>query len=271
MREIGVEEAKKRLVEIAKYLDELCEKNGLTMFMAAGTLLGAVRHKGFIPWDDDIDVFLTRPDYDRLIEICRADNDGRYKLMAHELDENYLYTFAKMTDSETVLIEKGGYAGVEMGLYVDIFPLDGLGNDVATAKEHMKKAQKLINLNLSLLVKPWRKEVPFVKNAAIAALKAVAKLYGKNRIHKDLSDLLHALPYQESALVGGFCDQTSDSRILPKEIFSSAERLPFEDVSFNAPVGWDEYLTRFFGDYMTPPPPEKRVFTHGYELYDKKS
>ena len=163
MREINVDEAKKRLVEIAKYLDELCQKNGLTMYMAAGTLLGAVRHKGFIPWDDDIDVFLTRPDYDRLIEICRADNGGRYRLFAHELDENYLYTFAKMVDSDTLLIEKGGDAGVEMGLYVDIFPLDGLGNDINTAKAHMKKAQKLINLNLSLLVRPWRKEVSFVK------------------------------------------------------------------------------------------------------------
>ena len=271
MREIGIDEAKKLLVEAAKHLDELCEKNGLTMYLAAGSLLGAVRHKGFIPWDDDIDVFMTRPDYDRLVEICRADNNGRYKLLAHELDKNYLYTFGKMVDTRTLLIEKGGDAGVEMGLFIDIFPLDGLGNDVETAKKHMKKVQKLINLNLSFLVKPWRKEVPFLKNAAIAACRVLATVYGKERIHKKLYESLHSLPYEDSALVGGFCDQTSDSRIWPKEIFFGKERLPFEDTSFYAPSGWDEYLTRFFGDYMTPPPPEKQVLTHGYELYDKDS
>ncbi|MCX4362008.1 MAG: LicD family protein [Clostridia bacterium] len=271
MREIHIEEMKSRLLSIAEYLDKICQENGLTLFMSGGTLLGAVRHKGYIPWDDDIDMYLSRPEYDKLIEIFRAQgNSGRYKLLSHELDNNYLYPFAKLIDTQTVLIESGGYAGVGMGLFVDIFPVDGLGNSVEQAKKHMKKCNKWITLNLSLLVKPWRKNRSFAKNFAIACLRVIAKMYGAKKIHKKLRAIVMSLPYEESEYVGEFIDEIGDKRImLKKEMFEDYEMMDFENLKLKAPKNWDKFLKQYYGDYMQLPPEEKRVLTHGYELYDK--
>lgn len=273
MRTIQIDEMKQRLLSIAEYLDKLCEENGMNLFMSGGTLLGAVRHKGFIPWDDDIDMYLSRPDYDRLIEIFRQQgNNGKYKLLAHELDDKYLYGFAKLIDTDTLLIEKGGDAGVEMGLFLDIFPIDGLGDDIKFAKKHMKKINKYIILNLSLLVKPWRKEVSFAKNFTIACLRVLAKMYGANRLHKKLSEIVHSVPYETSKYVGEFIDEIGDKRIMLKnEMYDDYVLMDFENIKLKAPKNWDKWLTQFYGDYMKLPPVEKRVLTHGYELYDKTS
>lgn len=273
MRTIQIDEMKQRLLGIAEYLDKLCEENGMNLFMSGGTLLGAVRHKGFIPWDDDIDMYLSRPDYDRLIEIFRQQgNNGKYKLLAHELDDKYLYGFAKLIDTDTLLIEKGGDAGVEMGLFLDIFPIDGLGDDIKFAKKHMKKLNKYIILNLSLLVKPWRKEVSFAKNFAIACVRVLAKMYGANRLHKKLSKIVHSVPYETSKYVGEFIDEIGDKRIMLKnEMYDDYELMDFENIKLKAPKNWDKWLTQFYGDYMKLPPVEKRVLTHGFELYDKTS
>lgn len=271
MREIFIEEMRDRLVSMADYIDRLCQENGLTLFMSGGTLLGAVRHKGFIPWDDDIDMYLSRPEYDKLIEIFKEQgNNGRYKLLSHEIDNEYLYPFAKLIDTETLLIEAEGYAGVEMGLFVDIFPIDGLGNSVKQAKRHMKKCNKWITLNLSLLVKPWRKNKSFFKNFAIACLRAIAKLYGPKNIHKKMRKVVRSLPYDDSEYVGEFIDEIGDKRImLKKEMFEDFELMDFENIKLKAPKNWDKFLKQYYGNYMELPPEEKRVLTHGYQLFDK--
>ena len=273
MKTIGIEEMRRRLIAMTEFLDKLCDENGLTLFMTGGTLLGAVRHKGFIPWDDDIDMCLSRPDYDKLIEIFRQNgNNGRFKLLSHELDSNYIYTFSKLIDTQTVLIEAGGDAGTEMGLFVDIFPIDGLGDDIKTAKKHMKKCKKYITLNLALLVKPWRKNVSFIKNFAIACLRVVAKMYGANKLHKKLYALLRSLPYETSKYVGEFSDEIADKRIMLKsEMYEGYELMDFEDKKFKAHKNSDKWLAQFYGNYMQFPPKEKQVLTHGYELYDKTS
>ena len=271
MRKIEVSEMKKRLVEMVEYLDKLCDKNGLTLFMSGGTLLGAVRHKGFIPWDDDIDMYLTRPDYDKLIEIFRSNgNNGRYKLCSYELQKKYSYTFAKLIDTTTLLLEKNADCGEELGLFIDIFPVDGLGDSEETAKKQMKKLSKYITANYSLIVAPWRKGVSFVKNFAIACLRAAIKIYGVKRFHKKMSKIVHSLPYETSKYVGEYVDEIGDKRIMLKsDMYEDYEVMDFENIKLKAPKNWDKWLTQFYGDYMTLPPEEKRVLTHGYELYDK--
>ncbi len=271
MRKIEIDEMRQRLLSMAEYLQNICKENGLKMFLSGGTLLGAVRHKGFIPWDDDIDVHMPRPDYDRLIKIFREkENIGKYKLLSHELNDKYVYTFAKLVDDDTLLIEDDIYSGVDMGLYLDIFPIDGLGDDIATAEKQMKKMNKYLVMNYALLVKPWRKRCTFFKNFAIELMRCAVKIYGINRLHKKIRKLAKSLPYEQCEYVGEYIDQVGSNRIVRRsEIYGDSVDMQFEGLILPAPVGWDKYLTKFYGDYMQLPPEEKRVATHGYILYDR--
>lgn len=271
MREILPEEMKRRLVEMVADIDGICRENGINLYMSGGTLLGAVRHKGFIPWDDDIDMYVSRPDYEKLISIMQnRKGDSKFRLLSHETDKNYLYPFAKYMDTTTLLIEKGGYAGVETGLFVDIFPIDGLGQSVSQAKKQMRKVNPYIILNLSLLVKPWRKEVSFIKNLAIACVRLIAKTIGADYIHRKMIELVKKVPYDGSAYVGEFIDETGDKRIMLKdEMYNGYTEMEFENIKLKAPVNWDKWLTQFYGDYMKLPPEEERVLAHAYKLYQK--
>lgn len=270
MREIGMEEMKKRLVEMVKELDRICDENGLTLYMSGGTLLGAVRHKGFIPWDDDIDMYLTRPDYDKFIEIMRGKNAGsRYQLFAHELQKEYIYPFAKYIDTQTLLVEAGGYAGHQMGLFIDVFPVDGLGNSIKEAKKQMRKTNKYTVLNLARLVKPWRKNVSFIKNFAIACLRVISDMIGSDRLLAKLDKQVRKTPYATSKYVGEYVDEVGEKRItLKDEMYNGYVLLDFEWIKLKAPVNYEKWLTQFYGDYMKLPPEENRVKTHDYELYD---
>ncbi len=271
MRKIEIDEMRQRLLSMAEYLQNICKENGLKMFLSGGTLLGAVRHKGFIPWDDDIDVHMPRPDYDRLIKIFREkENIGKYKLLSHELNDKYVYTFAKLVDDDTLLIEDDIYSGVDMGLYLDIFPIDGLGDDIATAEKQMKKMNKYLVMNYALLVKPWRKKCTFFKNFAIELMRCAVKIYGINRLHKKIRKLAKSLPYEQCEYVGEYIDQVGSNRIVRRsEVYGDSVDMQFEGLKLPAPVGWDKYLTQFYGDYMQLPPEKKRVATHGYILYDR--
>ena len=271
MRKIEIDEMRQRLLSMAEYLQNICKENGLKMFLSGGTLLGAVRHKGFIPWDDDIDVHMPRPDYDRLIKIFKEkENIGKYKLLSHELNDKYVYTFAKLVDDDTLLIEDDIYSGVDMGLYLDIFPIDGLGDDIATAEKQMKKMNKYLVMNYALLVKPWRKKCTFFKNFAIELMRCAVKIYGINRLHKKIRKLAKSLPYEQCEYVGEYIDQVGSNRIVRRsEVYGDSVDMQFEGLKLPAPVGWDKYLTQFYGDYMQLPPEKKRVATHGYILYER--
>ena len=272
MRAISIDEAKKRLIEMMDELNIICEENGIDVSASGGTLLGAVRHKGFIPWDDDIDVYIPRPQYNKLIEIMKERNkSSRNILLCNELNEKYLYPFAKYIDTQTLLVEREGNSGVEMGLFIDVFPIDGLGDSIKEAKKQMQKLNKYIILNLSLLVIPWRENVSFYKNLAISIIRGIAKIVGPKWIHKQMHKVVAKLPYDTSKYVGEFADEVGEKRIcLKSEIYNEYVYLDFETIKIKAPKQWDKYLTQFYGDYMTLPPIEKRVLPHEYELYAKE-
>lgn len=266
MRKIEIDETREILLSLMDNIHAFCEKYGIKYYLAFGTLLGAVRHNGFIPWDDDIDIVMPRPDYDKFIELYSKEGDER--LLASNVDERYKYPFAKLCKKNTLLIEKGGNAGVEIGVYLDVFPLDALGNSEKDAKKIMRELLPFVNLNLSLLVKQWRKEVSFVKNFAIWNLHNIALIMGGHRkLLKKIDKIIRTYDYNESAYVGEVIDEIQYKRITDKRLYENRELHVFEGRQFYIPSGYDKILKNFYGDYMTPPPVDKRVLTHDFEAF----
>lgn len=266
MREIGVDEAKKMIVGVLDEFHDFCEKHSLKYVLAAGTLLGAVRHNGFIPWDDDIDVYMPRPDYEKLLKLYPA--DGENNLYEYNLNDKYMYPFAKIGKKGTLCVEKGGYSGVDLGIYIDIFPIDGLGNDLAEAKKTVRKVKRYVNMELSLLVEQWRKDVSFVKNFAIWVLHLLTKLYGGHKkVLMKMNKVLARKSYNESKYVGQIVEMPRLSKITERTIYESRQLHVFEKGSYYIPSDYDVILRNLYGDYMKLPPEEKRVYAHGYRAY----
>ncbi len=266
MRKIEIDEFKKILVEVMDDIHDFCEKHGIIYYLSGGTLLGAIRHNGIIPWDDDIDIHMPRPDYDRFMELYPK--EGKNVLLEHRLNEDYKYPYAKLYKKGTLIVEKGANVGVDIGIFVDIFPLDALGNSEKEAKKLMRKIYPYVNLNLSLLVEQWRENVSFVKNFAIWNLHNVALMMGGHKkLLKKINKIMRTYDYNESAYVGEFIDEVQYKRITDKKLLDVRYLHDFEGRQYYIPSGYDKILTDFYGDYMTPPPPEKQVLTHGLEAY----
>jgi lipopolysaccharide cholinephosphotransferase len=257
-------EVKATMVDILSDIHHWCETNGTRYYLAFGTLLGAVRHQGFIPWDDDIDIWMPRPDYDRFLKEYRHDH---FKAVWAGNTPDYPLDFAKVHDTRTVVVEEGGDGN--WGIFVDVFPLDGVPDETV-----WKKTLKQVSLVRHLVANqrftrkfPFSKKAGWKKNLSILAgriahpfLSLNALLLREDRIMKEHS----------YADCGHVCDYTDlKAQFFDKAIFSETAPLPFEGRSFLAPGQYDRCLTMLFGDYMTPPPPEKQVSYHGLEAFWK--
>ena len=270
MRKItDIKELRSILLSLASEVKKICEENNLRYYLSGGTLLGAVRHKGFIPWDDDIDMHMPRPDYEKFIEIYYKAG-GQNVLHAQELNPDYQYSFIKIAAKDTILYEKGAHCGVEMGVYIDIFPIDGLGDKIEDAHKIFRKIDLPIKLLMSYRVNKIRKHVSFAKNCLVIGASIVASFFGPKKLSKIIAETAKTYDFDKSKLVGSFIDEVGDNRIYEKELYEGQCELEFEGVMFSVPQGYKTILTKFYGDYMKLPPKEKQVFTHGYDAYIKE-
>ncbi len=271
MRELKLEEIKAILLNLLDEIDSICSENDLKYYLSGGTLLGAVRHKGFIPWDDDIDIHMPRPDYEKLIEIYRNKKGGNKLLCKEIFSDSYSYNFAKLVDTKTYLCEDNAILCEQMGVYLDIFPLDGLGKSKEEGEKIMKRCNKYIILALSCSVRKNRPNVSFVKNMAINFCYMVARLLGGHtRIYNKLMKIVKQNNYYESKFVGEFIDETGSNRINNIEEYEPSVVLDFEDRKCKVPKDYDLILKKFYGDYMQLPPEEKRVSHHDYKAYARE-
>ena len=266
MREIQFEEMKRIELNILIYFTEVCEENNLRYYLGGGTLLGAVRHKGFIPWDDDIDVMMPRPDFQKLLSL--SINNENYNIIKPGT-AGYYYNFAKLVDTRTILEEKGIKRIDGLGVYIDIFPLDGMPETPDARKKRFKELNSIRKrINNTCLLRPKFHRNPF------AYLNA-CRIYNSNK-NIDLSSLQKK--YLDSALKNSFDDSEfvfaaggayGARDIFPGKWFEKEIELQFENLSVKAFNGYDFYLTQLYGDYMTLPPEDKRVTPHHSIVYFK--
>ncbi len=263
MKKIGLEEIKEIELDILSYIADVCKENNLRYCLCGGTLLGAVRHKGFIPWDDDIDIYMPRPDYDKFAELL-SQKKGKYRILSAG-QENYYYNFAKVVDSETVLIEYGCLPLENMGVYVDIFPLEGMPSNEADRKKHFNKLDKLRKR-----INSYSKQKPKIRRNLVQYIKS-RYLYCANKksslleFQREYEKLVKKYNYDESVYVYATGGAYKEKDIFLKKIFSDYTGIIFENKEFNAPKECDVYLRQLYGNYMQLPPVENRISNHNYE------
>lgn len=274
MKLISLDEAKKIELDILIAFADFCDKTGLTYFLAYGSLIGAIRHKGFIPWDDDIDLNMKRADYDKLRATFNdAMKDTPYKLIdIYDKESNYSYV--KIVDTRTVKYEyRFNNLNDSLGIDLDIFPLSGCPTDLEEYRKWYKKLRRL-----------YRRH--FYKKMALSKmfdfkLKSFYHLFNMIRLGCLGSDVTKILKkaekmhsdylYEDCELVGSFESYfgTKEGCRWKKEWFEDTVLVDFEGYKFKAPKNYHEVLTTYFGDYMTPPPKEQQVTHHKNNMFWK--
>lgn len=269
MKEITLEELKSIELNVLAEIHKICMEQGLRYSLSGGTLLGAIRHGGFIPWDDDIDILMPRPDYDKLVEYCK-ENDTPFNLLCHETDSRYGYLFAKATAKNTVIEEDvGDLNGIKMGVYVDIFPIDGLAN---TYEEALKEF-KATKLNREMLVaRNWKK---FVRSKTRSwkyepirfAFFLASRFTTRQRLINKLQSKFRKNNFDKCDYVAAIFGLYREKEIIKKEVLDEFIDITFEGMTFRAIKRYDDYLSSVYGDYMQLPPEEKRVSHHSFKAY----
>lgn len=268
MKKISDEDVKNIEIEMLDYLNKVCLENNIKMFLGGGTLLGAVRHSGFIPWDDDIDVMLLRDDYSKLLDILKKKEDS-FKLINYDNCCGYYYPFAKLVNSNTILYENDLKYIDGIGIYIDIFPIDNLPNSKLKI-EYIFFKRKIYQSFINLLSnKNYISNSSGFKRFVKSILYHLFKRVNPNKVAAKYDNLL--LKYKDIVTDNVVCITGSYIRkeIMPKDYISDSIEVEFEGNNYLAPIGYKDYLTKHYGDYMKLPPEEKRVSNHNNDCYWK--
>lgn len=249
--------------------DEFCKKHNLKYSLAAGTMIGAVRHKGFIPWDDDIDLFMDRCEYEKLIRLVKEKqvlSDENYEFYIPDR-EGYIYPFIKIINNKTIVYEKNIQRKYAIGVWIDIFPIDNCGRTLEEARTTMKCMCELsTKLRHSVSIYKIHSGIDILKNIYVFFLRIV--LGGDYKKYKALK-LSYIFP--EDAIYKGqlmwpYVQPNKLYDIYPAEFFSDYTEIEFENHLFMIFSRYEELLEARYGDYMQLPSEENRV-AHEFEAY----
>lgn len=260
---LATEESKAIQLQILDEIDVFCKAEGLRYSLAYGTLIGAVRHKGYIPWDDDIDLLMPRPDYDCFLESFRSEVN---EVMDLSKSNVCVETFAKVCRKGTLMVDKE-LGRALWGVNVDIFPIDGAPEE--GLQEHYDKMCRRREWIFRLC--PFYKVVGrdklkwFVKYC----MKRLRYPYAGNcaSVKAGLEADMRACSFDEAPLAGAWFGDDEMREFMPREWFETYAELEFEGKKYPVIAHYDDYLRRLFGDYMQLPPEEQRVSKHMYDTF----
>lgn len=276
MKEIlTLKEIQKIEYDILKKFIKFCEKYELRYYLGGGTLLGAIRHKGFIPWDDDIDINMPRPDFMKMVsllknkKILEEDLQG-LGIGSYFLDENYIYPITKIYDKKTKIEIKKLNKQYDMGLWIDIFILDGMPENQIIRRLLFFKYKFLIDCNVACITKLGIKRrnrlitiLQYLVSPGILFIRKVGSKYFVEKLEK----FGLKYDYDKAFEIGVWGGRAGYKEAMIKEKYIKAIKVDFNGEKFNAPSNYDYYLKCLYGEYMKLPPINEQIPKHEIKVY----
>ncbi len=258
----------KKQLDLLKAFIRVCDKYNLRYFLVGGSALGAVRHKGFIPWDDDIDVVIPREDYNKLISLLGNKKNDKYVLESpYDGNPDYLYSYSKLYDSGTTLTEKIKYP-CKRGIYIDVFPLDSLDDDY---QKSINKLRQVDRMNMLLMMRTCaiKKERSWYKNLAIILAGSIPDWVIDNKnLSIKLDEMAQKIGNKNSKYVANLMGRYREKEIAERVWFGTPSLHQFEDILIFLPEKYEDYLDSIYGNWNALPPVEKRKTDHEYLEFD---
>lgn len=267
----SIEELHAYALRMLKFMDDVCRENGLTYFLSGGSVIGAVRHQGFIPWDDDADVMLPRADYERFLDVMeRRAAEGRdapYKVGSVRNRADWSFPFARIWDDSTRVVYHN-LNEAPTGIFIDVYPMDGLPDGLRRTKLHYLRVKLLhacLFASIRKRFKPGERFVPLKKLLAVFMRKI-----GPRRICMRIDRIAAKRPFDSANYVGcAVLAHYMARERFPRRAFNRGVYMPFEDVQLPVPNDSHAYLSALYGDYMQFPDEAARAVGHQMDVYVK--
>ena len=264
-----IKKIQEKLLGILVYFKEFCEENGLRFYLAGGTCIGAARHQGFIPWDDDIDVFMLREDYEKLCELWPLKADlSRFSCVRSDDKINIHHSATEIKDNHTTFINRHSVdLDIHHGIMIDVIPLDGVAPHRFTEMTQIIYAMVYCLFVFQRLPEHKGKLTYYASKIALGLIRSPKLRY---KIWKFCEKRLSRFSLEDCSMVASFGEGVTIMRQhFPKEWFRDMDTvLPFEGYEMPVAKDYDQYLRISYGDYMELPPEEERVFRHDISFMD---
>lgn len=271
-KELSLMEIQQESLKILIKIHEICRKENLTYYLAYGSLIGAIRNNGIIPWDDDIDIMMPRTDYDKLeAYFCKHKEElAPLQMFGPKLDERYPYMINRISNHDYV-IDTENEENYGLGIFIDIYPLDALGNTLKEAEKRKSKSCKLASLCF------LSTRLTFTKGNTKSPLKlllklpafCISKIMGKKHYFNALERIAKEKRYSDADYVGCVVWASDDGNkgVFEKKWLGTGKLHRFEEHEFCIPDDYDSILKKLYGDYMAPPPESEQIAHHFYKAY----